>query len=63
MKFSFSKIGAYLSIVKHLPKIVEELQGLVKGLKDGVGAEDLSYIESTITDLESLVAEIAAAVK
>jgi len=63
MKFSFSKIGAYVSIIKRLPAIVAELQGLVKGLKNGVDAEDLVIIERTVADLEGLVADIAAALK
>jgi hypothetical protein len=63
MKFSFSKIGAYVSIIKRLPAIVVELQGLVKGLKNGIDVEDIALIESTVAALEGLVADIAAALK
>lgn len=63
MKFNFAKIGAYVSIMKRLPEIVVELQNLVKGLKDGLDVEDTILINSVVTKLETLVDDIAVALK
>jgi hypothetical protein len=63
MKFSFSKIGAYVSIIKRLPAIVQALQELIKELRDGVDAEDYAIIAKVTPELEGLVADIAAALR